>query len=269
MQYLENGWDRLPAMAQRALPALLGTLAVYYAVFTLTQSATVAERSISALTNAVPLCLVGAATFRIVRFAPTGPFPLALWHMLVGSGFVSLWYSGVVLCQGVTMWMRGGEFAMPWFSGPGLTWQLLQGACLYGLISAISEIAVLRDRLSENLNRPASKGAPAHNPTVLLRRDDEYAPIDLTALVAVEGADDYANLHFPDRQVIARMSLAQAEEKLAQRGFVRVHRSWLVALDAIECAEPLGNGRWQVRLHSGLVVPVSRNGMRELRRFVF
>ena len=79
----------------------------------------------------------------------------------------------------------------------------------------------------------------------------------------VEAQGDYARLHTGDRQPPGADALATLEQRWAEAGFVRIHRSTLVALAHIDEVR-LADGRCSVRL-GGDVLPVSRRHTRELR----
>lgn len=79
----------------------------------------------------------------------------------------------------------------------------------------------------------------------------------------VEAQGDYARLHTATGSHLVRIPLAALEERWRDVGFVRVHRSHLVALQFIEHLR-LDSGRWTVQV-SGVELPVSRRHTRELR----
>ncbi|WP_344590984.1 LytTR family DNA-binding domain-containing protein [Actinomadura vinacea] len=80
----------------------------------------------------------------------------------------------------------------------------------------------------------------------------------------VEAQGDYARLHTPGGgSHLVRIPLAALEERWRAAGFVRVHRSHLVALSAIEELR-LDSGRCTI-LVGGAELPVSRRHVRELR----
>ncbi|SEG59243.1 DNA-binding response regulator, LytR/AlgR family [Thermomonospora echinospora] len=102
--------------------------------------------------------------------------------------------------------------------------------------------------------------------------DPELVPVELagvTRFVApadvwyVEAHGDYARLHTPSGGHLVRIPLAALEERWRGAGFVRVHRSHLVALRHIEELR-LDSGRCTVRV-GGTELPVSRRHTRELR----
>nr|BFE34888.1 LytTR family DNA-binding domain-containing protein [Actinomadura rugatobispora] len=103
--------------------------------------------------------------------------------------------------------------------------------------------------------------------------EPESMPVELggvTRFVApaevlyVEAQGDYARLHVPGGgSHLVRIPLAALEERWRAAGFVRVHRSHLVALSAIEELR-LDSGRCTI-LVGGAELPVSRRHVRELR----
>lgn len=79
----------------------------------------------------------------------------------------------------------------------------------------------------------------------------------------VEAQGDYARLHTATGSHLVRISLATLEERWASAGFVRVHRSHLVALKYIDELH-IDSGRCMVRIGE-TEIPVSRRHTRELR----
>ncbi|MFI6511108.1 LytR/AlgR family response regulator transcription factor [Streptosporangium sp. NPDC050855] len=104
------------------------------------------------------------------------------------------------------------------------------------------------------------------------RTDPDTIPVELggvTRFVAstevryVEAQGDYARLHTAGGSHLVRISLATLEERWASAGFVRVHRSHLVAVKHIDELH-IDSGRCVVRIGE-TEIPVSRRHTRELR----
>ncbi len=74
----------------------------------------------------------------------------------------------------------------------------------------------------------------------------------------VEAAGNYVELHRGAAPVLHRAPLAQMERRLARAGFVRIHRSRLVRLDAIAAVETRTSGDFVVRLVTGQTLSGSR-----------
>ncbi len=105
---------------------------------------------------------------------------------------------------------------------------------------------------------------------------DEIVPVELagtTTLVPrsdvrfVEARGDYARLHTDTTSHLVRISLATLAERWREAGWVRIHRSYLVAADRVTALE-LGGMGYVVRLGRGrdaVELPVSRRHVREVR----
>jgi DNA-binding LytR/AlgR family response regulator len=105
--------------------------------------------------------------------------------------------------------------------------------------------------------------------------DDEVIPVELagtTKLVPrstvrwVEAQGDYARLFTTDgNSHLVRIPLTQLEERWEKAGFVRIHRSFLVALSLITELR-MGQGGYQVVIgNDEKLLPVSRRHTRELK----
>ncbi|MFE6130763.1 LytR/AlgR family response regulator transcription factor [Streptomyces sp. NPDC056437] len=111
---------------------------------------------------------------------------------------------------------------------------------------------------------PATR-APVHNTAeqipVELGGVTRFVSVDDIAYVEAQG--DYARLHTEDGSHLVRIPLSALEERWASRGFVRIHRSHLVALARIDELR-LDAGTTTVRVGSAELA-VSRRHARQLR----
>jgi DNA-binding LytR/AlgR family response regulator len=129
------------------------------------------------------------------------------------------------------------------------------------------------DRVLEKLKTVAPPTAGAAAPAA--PDDDEVIPVELagtTKLVPrssvrwVEAQGDYARLFTKDGSShLVRIPLTQLEERWEKAGFVRIHRSFLVALNLITELR-MGQGGYQVVIgNEEKLLPVSRRHTRELK----
>ncbi|MGC5010450.1 LytR/AlgR family response regulator transcription factor [Streptosporangium sp. DT93] len=127
------------------------------------------------------------------------------------------------------------------------------------------------ERLAEAIRR-VFVSAELPEGEVAGRGDPDTIPVELggvTRFVAstevryVEAQGDYARLHTAGGSHLVRISLATLEERWASAGFVRVHRSHLVAVKHIDELH-IDSGRCVVRIGE-TEIPVSRRHTRELR----
>ncbi len=90
--------------------------------------------------------------------------------------------------------------------------------------------------------------------------------VRLEDVLAVGSAGNYAEFVLADgRKLLMRSSLSALEEELADRGFLRTHRSWLVNTARMTSLVPEGSGDYTVVL-GALAVPLSRRFPEALAR---
>jgi DNA-binding LytR/AlgR family response regulator len=128
-------------------------------------------------------------------------------------------------------------------------------------------------RLSEAVRRvvtamAAASGTDHSGPTVA----DETIPVGLGGVTTfirrsqvryAQAQGDYARLHTATGSHLVRTSLTTLEERWAEAGFVRIHRSTLVSLPHVD-AVITGHGGCKIRL-GAVELQVSRRHLRELR----
>ncbi|MEU0667533.1 LytTR family DNA-binding domain-containing protein [Streptomyces lavendulocolor] len=126
---------------------------------------------------------------------------------------------------------------------------------------------VRKERLAEAVRRVRELAEPAIAPQapeqipVELGGVTRFVTVDDIAYVEAQG--DYARLHTDTGSHLVRIPLSTLEERWAARGFVRIHRSHLVALRRIDELR-LDAGTTTVRVGSAELA-VSRRHARQLR----
>ncbi|MDN3294869.1 LytTR family DNA-binding domain-containing protein [Streptomyces ficellus] len=126
---------------------------------------------------------------------------------------------------------------------------------------------VRKERLAEAVRRvrdlaePALTGTAAEQIPVELGGITRFVAVDDIAYVEAQG--DYARLHTDEGSHLVRIPLSTLEERWSARGFVRIHRSHLVALRRIDELR-LDAGTTTVRVGSAELA-VSRRHARQLR----
>ncbi|WP_112276011.1 LytR/AlgR family response regulator transcription factor [Lentzea terrae] len=145
----------------------------------------------------------------------------------------------------------------------------------------INEERVLKaiSRVADRVGRTAAPQAPAAATAQAVAAeptDDEVIPVELGGTIKlvprasvryVEAQGDYARLHTQDGSHLVRIPLAQLEERWANAGFVRIHRSYLVALPLVSELRMTANG-YAVVIGTGdgaKELPVSRRHTKELK----
>ena len=134
---------------------------------------------------------------------------------------------------------------------------------------------VRTERLREAVGRvlaaqPAAEAAvpPADPGTIAVELGGVTRFLQVTDVRYVEAQGDYARLHTASGSSLVRVPLAALEERWAAAGFVRVHRSYLVATAHISELRVEPGGGHSVRVGSGssaVLLPVSRRLSRDLK----
>ncbi|MDO5442446.1 MAG: LytTR family DNA-binding domain-containing protein, partial [Bacteroidia bacterium] len=92
--------------------------------------------------------------------------------------------------------------------------------------------------------KDAAEAAPTQEQTdkdsIFLKTDKVLQKISLSDILYVEGMKDYALFHLgsQERPLMAHITMKAVEDMLPAARFMRVHRSFIVALDKIDSVQP-------------------------------
>jgi DNA-binding LytR/AlgR family response regulator len=87
---------------------------------------------------------------------------------------------------------------------------------------------------------------------------NKYEKIPFEEILYVEGMQNYVNIYTDKGKFITMLSLKSLEENLGERSFIRVHKSYIVAINKINGIE--GN---EIFIQTGRI-PISRNYRQEV-----
>jgi two-component system LytT family response regulator len=91
--------------------------------------------------------------------------------------------------------------------------------------------------------------------------------LDLAEIVAVQAEGNYVSLRHRPNPYLLRESLSSMAEKLKPYGFIRIHRSVVVNISAVEEIQPLPTGEYRLRVKGGkeyLVTRTYRDNLKDL-----
>lgn len=91
--------------------------------------------------------------------------------------------------------------------------------------------------LNENQSQQTSSNQTIKqekNDAVFVRSERKMIKIEFSEILFIESLADYIKIHLKDKTVITRETISSIEAKLPQSDFIRVHRSFVVAINAIE-----------------------------------
>jgi DNA-binding LytR/AlgR family response regulator len=91
--------------------------------------------------------------------------------------------------------------------------------------------------------------------------------LEMAEILAVQAEGNYVSLQHRPKPHLLRESLSSIAEKLKPYGFIRIHRSVVVNISAVEEIQPLPTGEYRLRLKGGqeyLVTRTYKDSLRDL-----
>ncbi len=89
--------------------------------------------------------------------------------------------------------------------------------------------------------------------------------LDLADILAVQAEGNYVSLQHRTNPYLVHESLSSLAEKLKPFGFIRIHRSVVVNISAVEEIQPLPTGEYRLRVKGGKEFLVTRTYKHNLR----
>ena len=218
------------------------------------------------LANTIPTVAFGLGAYAVIRgwLIKQRLAMQVAGHALLCVAYTLLSYWLLIVMLGAVSGISVIKFDVVPFPVRASVWQMLENATVYGIIAALAyggagsrEVTVvLAD--GEDDNRPGFS-------RYFIRSGDEIQPIEVSSIVSIAGADDYAEVATLGGKHLVRMTLVEFEKSLDPQRFIRVHRSRIVNFERIVRAEPAGGGRLLLHMEDGEAIPASRAGSRLLR----
>ncbi|PJJ75674.1 LytTR family two component transcriptional regulator [Thermoflavifilum aggregans] len=106
-----------------------------------------------------------------------------------------------------------------------------------------------------------------HSPLqrIVVKKSDQIKIIPVSAIWYLEAADDYVKIHTAEGYYLKNATMQYYENHLPADQFIRVHRSFIVAISQISSLHfSEREGQW-IRLGSGKAIPVSKQGYQKLK----
>ncbi len=182
---------------------------------------------------------LGRPRWRVLAVHPIGAALFSLAHV---AGFVTL--------RKLVYWLAGDvyHYAPFW---PHFFYEF--GKDIFGYVLMIAAFA-----LNEHVLLLYQRALPDAPALFTIRDGARIARVPVADILAVASAGNYVEFMLRDgRKLLMRSPLSAMEAELAPRGFVRVHRSWLVNAMQMTGLKPDGSGDYTVEL-GALNVPLSR-----------
>ncbi|MGB8988567.1 MAG: LytTR family DNA-binding domain-containing protein, partial [Candidatus Sulfotelmatobacter sp.] len=102
-------------------------------------------------------------------------------------------------------------------------------------------------------------------PRIAFKAKGNILIVDLADIVAVQAEGNYVSLRHRPNPYLVHESLSSLAEKLKPYGFIRIHRSVVVNVSAVEQIQPLPTGEYRLRVKGGKEYLVTRTYKHNLR----
>jgi DNA-binding LytR/AlgR family response regulator len=102
-------------------------------------------------------------------------------------------------------------------------------------------------------------------PRIAFKAKGRILFLDLAEIVAVQAEGNYVSLRHRAHPYLLRESLSSMADKLKPYGFIRIHRSVVVNISAVEEIQPLPTGEYRLRVKGGKEYLVTRTYKDNLR----
>jgi two-component system LytT family response regulator len=102
-------------------------------------------------------------------------------------------------------------------------------------------------------------------PRIAIKAKGKILFLDVAEIVAVQAEGNYISLIHRTNPYLLRESLSSMAEKLKPYGFLRIHRSVIVNISAVEEIQPLPAGDYRLRVKGGKEYLVTRTYKHNLR----
>jgi len=127
-----------------------------------------------------------------------------------------------------------------------------------GSVTGISEISAAP-------YMPRTDGIPRQAPRIAFKAKGSIMLLDLADILAVQAEGNYVSLRPRTSPYLVHESLSSMAEKLRPYGFIRIHRSVVVNISAVEEIQPLPTGEYRLRVKGGKQYLVTRTYKHNLR----
>ncbi len=109
-----------------------------------------------------------------------------------------------------------------------------------------------------NGTAPSPAVRPARN-RLMVKSNGRITFLRAEEIEWMEAEGDYVCLHSQGRKFLIREKIGDLEREFSPEHFVRIHRSWIVALNQIKELQPLFYGEYSVSLLDGTKLTLSRS----------
>jgi len=111
---------------------------------------------------------------------------------------------------------------------------LLKPISFERFLTGVNKILQLNLQPSSRIQSPNETGPEANHPFLYVRSERKMVKILFSDILYIESLKDYIKIVTTGRTIITRQAISSLEEMLPKDSFIRIHRSYIVAINRIE-----------------------------------
>lgn len=123
---------------------------------------------------------------------------------------------------------------------------------------------VRQSRQSQALSFETKEQSQAKQ-NIPIQDEDRIIMVNMADILALEAAKGITKIYTKTKTYHTQSSLTYWQQKLDEESFMRVHRSFIVKIDAINEIQPWFNHTYQLNITDQLKIPVSRSYIKSFR----
>jgi DNA-binding LytR/AlgR family response regulator len=137
---------------------------------------------------------------------------------------------------------------------------LLKPISLDRFLRAIQKVYRLENNGTTSLPAPRETPHTETDRFLYFRADRKMVKVMVSDILYIESLKDYVRIVTPGKQIVAKQTITSLQEMLPEDGFLRIHRSFIVALNRIDSFSP---NHVEV---AGKELPIGRHYKHDLER---
>jgi DNA-binding LytR/AlgR family response regulator len=121
------------------------------------------------------------------------------------------------------------------------------------LLQAVLKVKQVLNQNKERVTTPPEASRETSEQTVFIKSGSEFHQLPIQNIKYIESDGNYVTFHTTKRSIVARYKISEVKELLPQQFFVRIHRSFIVAIKHIETVKK------HCVIIDGNEIPISNN----------
>ncbi len=140
------------------------------------------------------------------------------------------------------------------------TYYLLKPISIDELIKSVNLVAEIKEKEDELQNTVLQPKTPAINGKITIPLQDGFEVVNVEEIVFCKADDNYTEIHFENSKKVVSKTLKHFEEVLKEYPFARIHKSYLVNINAITKYKKGKGGSVELNNGKEILVSASKKG---------